>query len=51
LADRVTVLKDGHVSLDLDIDLPRPRRIGGRRFDELRSRLLSELGVVQGVPA
>lgn len=26
LADRVIVLKDGHVALDLPIDLPRPRR-------------------------
>lgn len=28
LADRVIVLKDGHVALDLPIDLPRPRRAG-----------------------
>jgi sulfonate transport system ATP-binding protein len=28
LADRVIVLKDGHVALDLSIDLPRPRRAG-----------------------
>jgi sulfonate transport system ATP-binding protein len=26
LADRIIVLKDGHVALDLPIDLPRPRR-------------------------
>lgn len=28
LADRIIVLKDGHVALDLPIDLPRPRRTG-----------------------
>lgn len=48
LADRVFVLKDGKISLDLRIDLPRPRRIGGWEFDRLRDRFLVELGVSQG---
>jgi sulfonate transport system ATP-binding protein len=48
LADRVFVLKEGKISLDLPVDLPRPRRIGGAAFDQLRDRLLSELGVSQG---
>jgi sulfonate transport system ATP-binding protein len=48
LADRVFVLKDGRISLDLRVDLPRPRRIGGPEFDALRDRFLAELGVSQG---
>ena len=31
--------------LDVAVDLPRPRRIGGPPFDALRDRLLAELGV------
>jgi sulfonate transport system ATP-binding protein len=52
LADRVFVLKDGQISLDLTIDLPRPRRIGGEEFDGFRDRFLAELGVSQarGLP-
>jgi sulfonate transport system ATP-binding protein len=45
LADRVFVLKEGQISLDLAIDLPRPRRVGGTTFDGYRDRFLSELGV------
>jgi sulfonate transport system ATP-binding protein len=45
LADRVLVLRDGRISLQLPVDLPRRRRIGGERFDALRDRLLAELGV------
>jgi sulfonate transport system ATP-binding protein len=46
LADRVFVLKDGRISLNLAVELPRPRRVGGPEFDALRDRFLSELGVV-----
>ncbi len=46
LADRAVVLKDGRFSLDLPIDLERPRRVGGPAFDELRDRFLAELGVL-----
>ncbi len=46
LADRVLVRKDGRISLDVDIELPRPRRIGGPGFDALRGRFLAELGVL-----
>jgi sulfonate transport system ATP-binding protein len=45
LADRVLVLKNGRISLDLTIELPRPRRVGGPAFDQLRDRFLEELGV------
>ena len=45
LADRVLVLRDGRISVDVAVDLPRPRRIGGQAFDALRDRFLAELGV------
>jgi sulfonate transport system ATP-binding protein len=46
LADRVLVLTDSRISLDRTVELPRPRRVGGEAFDELRDRLLAELGVL-----
>jgi sulfonate transport system ATP-binding protein len=46
LADRVIVLSHRRVTLDLPIDVPRPRGRTGRQFAELRARLLSELGVL-----
>ena len=45
LADRVVVLRSGGISLDVDVDLPRPRSPGSGAFDALRTRLLAELGV------
>jgi sulfonate transport system ATP-binding protein len=41
----VLVLREGRISVDLAVDLPRPRRIGGQDFEALRDRLLAELGV------
>jgi sulfonate transport system ATP-binding protein len=46
LADRIAVLKEGRISLDVEVELPRPRVLGGREFDALRARLLTELGVI-----
>jgi sulfonate transport system ATP-binding protein len=48
LADRVLVLTESRISLDRTVELPRPRRVGGEAFDELRDRLLAELGVLTG---
>jgi len=45
LADRVIVLKEGQISLNVRVDLPRPRRVGGPEFGALRDRFLEELGV------
>jgi len=45
LADRVLVLTDGSISLDVAVDAGRPRRVGDPRLVDLRSQLLSELGV------
>ena len=45
LADRVLVLTDGRLSLDLAIELPAEGRRHTADFPALRSRLLAELGV------
>jgi sulfonate transport system ATP-binding protein len=45
LADRVVVLTDGRLSLDIDVDVASPRVRSDDRFIALRSRLLAELGV------
>src|ERR1700728_910414 len=45
LADRIVVLKDGRISKDVAIDLPRPRVVGGVVFDDYRTEVLAELGV------
>ncbi|PXY23383.1 sulfonate ABC transporter ATP-binding protein [Prauserella coralliicola] len=51
LADRVTVLRDGLVRLNLPIDFPTPRSRTSPAFAELRQRLLGELGVTERVAA
>jgi sulfonate transport system ATP-binding protein len=45
LADRVVVLTDGRISLDVPVDVASPRLRTDPRFHALRSRLLAELGV------
>jgi sulfonate transport system ATP-binding protein len=45
LADRVLVLLDGRISLDLAVNASKPRRRGDAVCVGLRSRLLRELGV------
>ena len=45
LADRVVVLDGGHVTVDVPVALPAPRRRGDHAFGELRSRLLAALGI------
>ncbi|HEY8523965.1 MAG TPA: ABC transporter ATP-binding protein [Acidimicrobiales bacterium] len=49
LADRVLVLGDGRIALDLDVDVPHPRSL--RRPDLVadRDRLLAALGVEENV--
>jgi sulfonate transport system ATP-binding protein len=51
LADRVAVLRDGKVSLDLRIDLEDRQLRSGVRFETLRNRFLAELGVLPHVTA
>jgi sulfonate transport system ATP-binding protein len=43
LADRVLVLKDGGVDLDLQIPLPRPRNAGSAAFAELKMTILERI--------
>ena len=47
LADRVLMLRDGRLAVDMPIPLPRPRRHIDPLFNRLRGELLGELGVVQ----
>ena len=49
LADRVIVLTDGVISLDVDVTVPKPRARDTGEFITLRRRLLAELGVVDEV--
>jgi sulfonate transport system ATP-binding protein len=46
LADRVLVLTDGQISLDLAVAIEGPRRRDNPQMVELRARLLLELGVL-----
>ena len=50
LADRVTVLVDGAIALDIRVNIERPRNRGDVRFLDLRNRLLRELGVEERAP-
>lgn len=50
LADRVLVLEDGRISVDLTVDLPTPRSRRDPRFQEYRDTLLTALGVAQPQP-
>jgi sulfonate transport system ATP-binding protein len=45
LADRILLLSDGHVDVDLVVDIEEPRRRSDPRFQELRQQLLDKLGV------
>ena len=45
LADRTVVLKEGRKTLDLSVDLPKPRSRTNADFERIRRALLSELGV------
>jgi sulfonate transport system ATP-binding protein len=50
LADRAVVLVDGRITLDLPIELDRPRWRGDPGFVALRDRFLAELGVQEQRP-
>jgi sulfonate transport system ATP-binding protein len=49
LADRVIVLTDGAISLDVAVSLPPPRARDSHEFTILRRQLLAELGVTGDV--
>jgi len=48
LADRVLVLAEGRLSVDVEVEASRPRLRGDQAVIDLRSRLLVELGVDEG---
>jgi sulfonate transport system ATP-binding protein len=43
LADRVVLIEEGRITLDLEVDLPRPRARGNAAFAALEQRLLSRI--------
>ncbi|CAI0850318.1 MULTISPECIES: aliphatic sulfonates ABC transporter ATP-binding protein [Serratia] len=43
LADRVILIEEGRIGLDLAIDLPRPRRKGSARLAELEAEVLERV--------
>jgi sulfonate transport system ATP-binding protein len=45
LADRILVLDEGRISLDVAVDIDAPRLRGDASFAQLRTRLLAALGV------
>lgn len=51
LADRVLVLEDGRIGLDIEVNLPASRHRSDARFIALRSLFLAELGVDESAPS
>ncbi|MBQ4770635.1 ATP-binding cassette domain-containing protein, partial [Pectobacterium versatile] len=43
LADRVILIEEGRVGLDITVDLPRPRRRGSAKLAELEARVLERV--------
>jgi len=43
LADRIVLIEDGRIALDLDVPFARPRRLGSVQFGALEEKLLSTL--------
>jgi sulfonate transport system ATP-binding protein len=43
LADRVVLIEDGRITLDMKVDLPRPRARGNAAFAALEQRLLGRI--------
>ena len=43
MADRVLLIEDGRIGLDLTVDLPRPRRKGSVRLAELEAEVLNRV--------
>ncbi|KFC09113.1 ATP-binding component of an ABC superfamily sulfonate transporter [Trabulsiella guamensis ATCC 49490] len=43
MADRVLLIEEGKIGLDLPIDIPRPRRVGSARLAELEAEVLDRV--------
>ena len=50
VADRVILIEDGAVGLDLSVDLSRPRARGSHRLAALESEVLNRVLAVPGTP-
>ena len=43
MADRVLLIEEGKIGLDLTVDIPRPRRLGSVRLAELEAEVLQRV--------
>ncbi|MDY5294378.1 MAG: ATP-binding cassette domain-containing protein, partial [Escherichia coli] len=43
MADRVLLIEEGKIALDLTVDIPRPRRLGSVRLAELEAEVLQRV--------
>ncbi|AIR04000.1 MULTISPECIES: aliphatic sulfonates ABC transporter ATP-binding protein [Cedecea] len=43
MADRVLLIEEGKIGLDLTVDLPRPRRLGSAKLAELEAEVLARV--------
>ncbi|MEN1322139.1 hypothetical protein AAIH61_35955, partial [Pseudomonas aeruginosa] len=43
LTDRVLLIEEGKIGLDLTVDIPRPRRLGSVRLAELEAEVLQRV--------
>ncbi|PRA70161.1 aliphatic sulfonates ABC transporter ATP-binding protein [Pseudomonas sp. MYb187] len=50
VADRVILIEDGEVGLDLTVDLPRPRARGSHRLAALEAEVLNRVLAIPGTP-
>ncbi|MDU9392515.1 aliphatic sulfonates ABC transporter ATP-binding protein [Pseudomonas sp. zfem002] len=50
VADRVILIEDGEIGLDLLVDLPRPRQRGSHRLAALETEVLNRVLSVPGTP-
>jgi sulfonate transport system ATP-binding protein len=51
MADRVVLIEDGRIELDLEVDLPRPRRRGSAELGQLEETILDKLFGAGGRPS
>ncbi|MDP1045210.1 aliphatic sulfonate ABC transporter ATP-binding protein, partial [Klebsiella pneumoniae] len=50
IADRVILIEDGEIGLDLIVDLPRPRARGSYRLAALEAEVLNRVLSLPGTP-
>ena len=50
IADRVILIEDGEIGLDLIVDLPRPRARGSHRLAALEAQVLNRVLSLPGTP-